>query len=57
MRSALNEAESRYEMCKMEQAETSGRLDNLLKEFADLRSTMQAAKITAENNEQELMVY
>ena len=53
----LNETEARYELCKMEQQESSARLEQMLKEFADLKSSMQATKAMSEANEQELLVY
>ncbi|KAL3097762.1 hypothetical protein niasHS_000497 [Heterodera schachtii] len=55
LKSMLNETESRYELCKMEQTETANRLELLLKEFADLRSSMHAAQANAEGNERDLM--
>ena len=56
LRSMLNETESRYEICKMEQNETASKLEMLLSDFANLKSTMQAARATAEGTEKELMV-
>ncbi|KAI3415910.1 hypothetical protein GPALN_005474 [Globodera pallida] len=55
LKSMLNETESRYELCKMEQTETGNRLELLMKEFADLRSSMHAAQANAEGTERDLM--